>query len=136
LQLFESLVGSTQLPLQSIGAADGHPDTHEYTPAEPAHTLALLPQTLPQLPQLAAVVYRAQAPPQRLYPGSHPKAQVPSVQAGWELATVVVHTVPHIPQFEGLVRSTHSLPHAASPSGQPPSGETATASSPESAAPS
>jgi hypothetical protein len=54
--LFESLVGSTQLPLQFIGAADGHPDTHEYTPAVPAHTPALPLHALPQLPQLAAVV--------------------------------------------------------------------------------
>jgi hypothetical protein len=54
--LFESLVGSTQLPLQFIGAAEGHPDTHEYTPAVPAHTPALPLHALPQLPQLAAVV--------------------------------------------------------------------------------
>jgi hypothetical protein len=28
-QLLESLVVSTQLPLQIVGAADGHPETHE-----------------------------------------------------------------------------------------------------------
>jgi hypothetical protein len=66
MQLFASLVVSTQPPLQFVGAADGHPDTHEYAPAEPAHTPALPLHALPQRSQLAAVVYWTQAPSQRL----------------------------------------------------------------------
>lgn len=81
-QLFESLVGSTQLPLQFVGAADGHPETHEYAPAEPAHTAVLPLHPLPQLPQFAEVVNWTQAPPQRLYPLLQANEQVPSRHAG------------------------------------------------------
>jgi hypothetical protein len=66
MQFSASLVVSTQLPLQSLGAADGHPDAHEYTPPEPAHTAVPPVHALPQLPQLAAVVNWTHAPPQRL----------------------------------------------------------------------
>jgi hypothetical protein len=118
--LFPSLVGSTQLPPQSIGAADGHPDTQEYVPSAPAHTLDAPVHAVPQLPQLSAVESWTQAPAQRLYPSLHPNEQPVSVQVGWALATVVEHALPHIPQLEGLVRSTHPALHSASPVGQPP----------------
>jgi hypothetical protein len=64
LQLFGSLVTSTQEPEQSIGAADGQPETHAYDPFEPAHTAAPPSpvHALPQLPQLAALVYSTHAP--------------------------------------------------------------------------
>jgi hypothetical protein len=57
LQLAPSLVVSTQLPLQSIGAALGQPETHEYEPPAPAQTgvPALALQLAPQLPQLSEV---------------------------------------------------------------------------------
>jgi hypothetical protein len=66
LQLFASLVVSTQLPLHGVGAAVGHPETQEYAPAAPAQTGAPPEHAFPQLPQLAAVVYWTQAPAQRL----------------------------------------------------------------------
>ncbi len=135
LQLFASLVGSTQLPLQSVGAADGHPDKHEYMPPEPAHTGVLPLHALPQLAQLMAVVYWTHSPPQRLKPALHASEHVPSVHVGWALAMEVVHNVPHVPQVEGLVRSTHCSPQAASPAGQPPSAVGDDESSPESAGP-
>jgi hypothetical protein len=56
LQLLMSLVGSTQLPLQSKGAAVGQPDAHEYEAVAPTHTGALPLQALPQVPQLLEVV--------------------------------------------------------------------------------
>jgi hypothetical protein len=64
LQLFGSLVMSTQEPEQSAGAAVGHPETHAYDPFEPAHTTAPPSpvHALPQLPQLAAPVYWTHAP--------------------------------------------------------------------------
>lgn len=65
-QLFASLVGSTQLPLQSMGAALGQPVTQAYVPPAPAHTLALPVHATPQLPQLAEVVSSTHAPAQRL----------------------------------------------------------------------
>lgn len=132
LQLSASLVVSTQLPLQSVGAADGHPDTHEYAPPAPAHTPVLPVQALPQLPQLAAVVYWTHAPPQRLYPVSHAIAQVPSAQVGCAFATAVVQTLPQVPQLAGPLRSTHSPAQTVNPTGQPPSDVGDNASSPES----
>jgi hypothetical protein len=134
-QLFPSLVGSTQLPPQRVGAAEGHPDTQEYVPPAPAHTFAAPVQAVPQLPQLAAVASLTQAPAQRLYPPLHANEQPVAVQVGTALSTEVVHALPHVPQLEGCVRSTHSPPHAASPSGQPPSEGSAGEPSPESAAP-
>jgi hypothetical protein len=56
LQLLRSPVGSTQSPLQSRGAAVGHPDAHEYEPGAPTHTGVPPLQSLPQAPQLLAVV--------------------------------------------------------------------------------
>ena len=56
LQLSMSLVGSTQLPLQSMGATAGQPDAHEYTPLAPTHTGVFPLQALPQVPQLAEPV--------------------------------------------------------------------------------
>jgi len=56
LQLLMSLVGSTQLPLQNMGATDGQPDAHEYTPVAPTHTGVPPLQSLPQVPQLPALV--------------------------------------------------------------------------------
>jgi hypothetical protein len=56
LQLLMSLDGSTQLPLQSIGAIVGQPDAHEYEAVAPTHTGVLPLQPLPQVPQLLEVV--------------------------------------------------------------------------------
>jgi hypothetical protein len=57
LQLAPSLVVSTQLPLQSVGAAAGQPETHEYDPPAPAQTGVPAPasQLAPHLPQLSDV---------------------------------------------------------------------------------
>lgn len=129
-------MGSTQLPLQSIGAADGHPDTHEYVPPEPAHTLVVPVHALPQVPQLAAVVYWTHAPPQRLYPALHAIEQTPSAQVGWAFATAVLHAVLQFPHVDTVVRSTQTSPQADRPAGQPPSADTKVASSPESEPPS
>jgi len=101
-------VVSTQLPLQLVDAAGGHPETHEYAPPEPAHTDVAPLHATPQLPQLAAVVYWTQAPLQRLYPASQAKAHAPAVHVAWALATTVVQAFPQVPQLEGLVRSTQS----------------------------
>jgi hypothetical protein len=81
-QLFASLVESTQLPLQFVGAAGGQPETHEYVPPDPAHTPVLPLHALPQVPQLAEVVNWTQAPPQRLYPPLHAKEHIPSRHVG------------------------------------------------------
>jgi len=135
LQLLESLVGSTQLPLQFIDAAAGHPETHEYAPPEPAHTGVDPVHAAPQLPQLVAVVYCAHAPPQRLYPEWQANAHAPAVHVAWALATLVVHALPQLPQLDGPVRSTQSWPQTESPTGQPPSADTRGASSPESSPP-
>jgi len=64
LQLLTSFVVSTQEPAHSVGAPGGQPDTHAYDPLDPAHTAAPPSplHALPQLPQLAAVVYWTQAP--------------------------------------------------------------------------
>jgi hypothetical protein len=132
--LFPSLVGSTQPPPQSIGAAEGHPDTQKYVPPAPAHTFAVPVHAVPQLPQLAAVASWTQVPAQRLYPSLHANEQPVSGQVGLALATEVVHALPHMPQLDVLARSTHCPLHAVSPSGQPPSEDTEGASSPESAA--
>jgi hypothetical protein len=65
LQLFASLVVSTQLPLHAVGAAAGQLEAHAYEPANPAHTFE--PEhALPQLPQFAGVVNCTQAPLQTL----------------------------------------------------------------------
>jgi hypothetical protein len=135
LQLFASLVVSTQLPLQLVGAADGHPDTHEYAPAAPAHTPVLPLHILPQLPQLAEVVSSTQAPLQSEYPALHSKEHIPAVQVGAAFG-VTVHALPQAPQFAGRVRSRQSSPHAVNPAGQPPSAAVDSESSPESSAPS
>jgi hypothetical protein len=50
----------------------------------------------------------------------HVKLQASFTQAGTALATIVEQALPHVPQFEGLVRSTHSPLHAVSRTGQPP----------------
>jgi hypothetical protein len=65
LQLFASLVVSTQLPLQAVGAADGQLEAHAYEPPEPAQTFD--PEhAFPQLPQFRGVVNWTQAPLQTL----------------------------------------------------------------------
>ncbi len=64
-QLLASVAKSTQPPLQIMGATDGQPETHEYAPADPAHTGVLPLHAVPQLPQLAPVVYWTQTPPHR-----------------------------------------------------------------------
>jgi len=134
LQLFASLVVSTQLPLQFVGATEGHPDTHEYAPAEPAHTPVLPLQALPQLPQLAEVVSSTQAPLQSEYPALQAKEHVPSLHVGAAFAMAVLHALPQAPQLAGAVRSTQLPSHAVNPSGQPPSAVGDAESSPESTA--
>jgi hypothetical protein len=133
LQLFASLVVSTQLPLQFVGAMDGHPDTHEYAPAEPAQTAVVPLHALPQLPQLEAVVSSTQAPLQSEYPTLHAKEHVPAVHVGAAFA-IAVHALPQAPQLAGPVRSTQSSPHAVNPAGQPPSAAVDSESSAESSA--
>jgi hypothetical protein len=56
LQLLTSLVVSTQLPLQSVGATVGQPDAHAYEAVAPTQTGVVPVQSLPQVPQLLAVV--------------------------------------------------------------------------------
>jgi hypothetical protein len=122
LQLFASLVGSTQLPLQAVGAAGGHPETHEYEPAAPAHTGLLAGHALPQLPQLAAVVYWTQAPEHRLKPSVHTKPQVLAEHEASALPTAVVQAWPQPAQFAALaVTSTQTPSHEVSPVAHPPS---------------
>jgi hypothetical protein len=131
LQLFASLVGSTQLPLQAMGAAGGHPETHEYEPAAPAHTGVPAGHVLPQLPQLAAVVYWTQAPEQRLKPSAHTKPQVLAEHEAAALPTVVVHAWPQPAQFAALaVMSTQPPSHEVSPVAHPPSPPLSTSSWP------
>src|SRR5580693_8745505 len=112
-QLFGSLVVSTQEPAHRSGAVDGQPETHAYEPPEPAHT-AVPPsplQALPQLPQLAAVVYWTHAPLQSLYPLAHANVHPPWTHTGCAWSTVVVHAAPHTLQlFSSLVVSTHASP--------------------------
>jgi hypothetical protein len=108
-------VRSTQLPLQLIGAADGHPETHEYAPPAPAQTGVAPPHVVPQLPQLAALAYSTHTPPQRLYPVLHENEQVPAVQVAWACATSVEHALPQLPQLVGLVGSLQLASHASSP---------------------
>jgi len=86
-----SLVGSTQLPLQSRGATVGQPDAHEYEAVAPTHTGVFPLHSLPQAPQLLEVVSGTQAPLQGTYPVLHEKVQALWTQTALALATVVVH---------------------------------------------
>lgn len=107
LQLAPSLVVSTQLPLQSVGAAAGQPETQEYEPPAPAQTGAPASglQATPQLPQLSEVEYWTQAPLHRLYPLLQADAHVPSTHAACAFDMVVEHALPQAPQFAGAPRS-------------------------------
>jgi hypothetical protein len=60
--LFGSLVVSTHVPLQFVGALDGHADTHEYSPLTAAHRGVPPLHALPQPPQLDKVVPSTQTP--------------------------------------------------------------------------
>lgn len=133
LQLALSLVVSTQLPLQSEGAAAGQPETHAYEPPAPAHTGAPASalQATPHVPQLSEVEYWTQAPLQRLYPLLQADAHVPSTHPAVALAIVVEHALPQDPQFWGDARSKQPPSQSAVPDGQPPSSEAATTSGPE-----
>jgi hypothetical protein len=67
-QLAASLVVSTQLPPQSVGAAEGQPDTQAYEPPVPAQTgfPASALHATPHTPQLSEVEYWTHSPLQRL----------------------------------------------------------------------
>jgi hypothetical protein len=69
----------------------------------------------PQPPQLfLSLVKSTQAPLQRLKPLLHASVQAPDAHAAWAFATLVVHVLPHWPQFFGSVDiSTHAPPQRA-----------------------
>jgi hypothetical protein len=63
-QLFGSLAVLVHVPLHR-GSLEGHPDTHEYPPPEPAEQTGVPASALhdvPHAPQLAVVVYWMHAP--------------------------------------------------------------------------
>lgn len=132
LQFAPSLVVSTQLPLQSIGATEGQPETHEYEPPAPAQTGAPASglHATPQVPQFSDVEYWTQAPLQRLYPLLQADAQVPSTHSACAFAMVVEHALPQAAQFAGVPRSKQPPSQSTMPAGQPPSAEGAVTSSP------
>jgi hypothetical protein len=72
MQFFGSLVVSTHVPPQSVGALGGQVATHEYAPLTAAHTGAVAPHTLPQLPQLETLVPSTQPPSQEIRPLPQP----------------------------------------------------------------
>ncbi len=105
-QLFASLVSSTHVPepRHCVGAVMGQPLRQvefEHTGVGPVHTL-------PQLPQFAVVFRSVHAPLQRFVPLAQTVLHAPATHAGWVLATLVVHTLPHVRQlFGSLTVSTH-----------------------------
>jgi len=132
LQFAPSLVVSTQLPLQRVGATVGQPETHEYEPPAPAQTGAPASglHATPQLPQLSEVEYWTHAPLQRLYPLLQAVAQVPSTHSACAFAMLVEHALPQAAQFAGVPRSKQPPSQSTIPAGQPPSDEGAVTSSP------
>jgi hypothetical protein len=84
------LVVSTQVPLHSVGVADGQPETHvefEHTGVAPLQAWAD-----PQPPQLLLSLAKSRhAPLQALYPPLHAKVHALELHAAVALATLVVH---------------------------------------------
>jgi hypothetical protein len=104
-QLFASLVVSTQVvPLHSVGAVPGHPDTHEYIPEDARHTgvppLHAEPVHAPQCAARVRLVSQPfeATPSQSAYPARQdPMAQAPPLHVALALASA--QTWPHPPQL-------------------------------------
>jgi hypothetical protein len=107
LQFLASVVVSTQVPLQTEGVDDGHPEAHAYVLPEATQAGVEPLHAWPQAPQLAVVVSATQAPPHAVVPALQVKVQALFTHTACAPVTVVVHACPHEPQlFASLVSST------------------------------
>jgi hypothetical protein len=111
MQLFGSLVVSTHVLLQLVGALGGHVGTHEYSPLTAAQSGVVPVHALPQPPQLDTVV--------------------PSTQPPGHATIPLAQTRPPSPTPASPANSVASLPRGASeavvaslPGPTPPSGDT------------
>jgi hypothetical protein len=112
-QLLTFVIVSTHV-VQSVGVAEGQPDTQ----VEPTHAGVLALQVVPQALQLfLSDVRSTHAPLQSVYPALQVKPHVPPLHDGEALRTPVVHARLQLPQCCGLLLVSvqvppHERPHA------------------------